>query len=177
MATFLYNIFMKKLLDTIKDLAEILIISTFIVFVCFKFLFISSQVVGSSMDPALVDGDRGFSFIITKNIGINRFDICVIEAPEGEKLIVKRVIGLPNDKIEYKDNELYINGEKYEEPYLIDCVTNDFSISLGDDEYYCLGDNREISKDSRYYGPFKSNEIKSTKFLRIYPFNKFGIIK
>lgn len=168
---------MKKFLGLLKDIVEVLLVSAIVVFVCFKFLFISSLVVGSSMYPTLNDGDRGLSFIITRNIEIKRFDICVIDTDQDDKLIVKRVIGLPFDTVEYKDNELYINGEKYEEPYLIDKYTDDLSITLGEDEYFCLGDNREISKDSRFYGPFKADQVKSTKFLRIYPMNEFGIVK
>ena len=61
------------------------------------------------------------------------------------------------------------------EEFLDDVYTADFSITLNDDEYYCLGDNREISKDSRYYGPFSLKDIKSLGFIVIYPFNEFGV--
>lgn len=127
------------------------------------------------MYPTLQDGDRGFSFIITRNIAINRFDICVIDSKKADKLIVKRIIGLPNEKVTYKDNKLYINDEYVEETFLGDDVyTEDFEVILGDDEYFCLGDNRSVSRDSRYYGAFNKAEIKSTDFFGYFPFSRIG---
>lgn len=127
------------------------------------------------MYPTLHDGDRGFSFIITRNINIERFDICVVDGDDIDYLLVKRVIGLPGETIEYIDNKLYVNGEYIEEDFLSQEVnTYDFSITLGENEYYCLGDNRENSNDSRHYGAFKKEEIKSTKFFIYYPFSDFG---
>ena len=166
----------KKILEFIKDILQILISSILIVFICFKFIFISAEVNGTSMYPTLQNGDRGFSFVITKNIEIKRFDICVIESDKTSDLLVKRVIGLPNETIEYKNNKLYINGEYIKEEFLEnDVYTNDFSYTLGEDEYFCMGDNREVSRDSRYYGSFTKKEIKSTGFFAFYPFDRFGI--
>lgn len=169
------NLFMNKLKDTLLDLLQAVIVALIIVFICFKFLFISAVVDGNSMYPTLHDGDRGFSFIITKNIEIKRFDICVVDSDNLNYLLVKRVIGLPNETIEYKDNKLYVNGEYIKEDFLNDDVlTYDFSITLGDDEYFCLGDNRTNSSDSRVYGAFSKEEIKSTKFLIYWPFSDIG---
>lgn len=127
------------------------------------------------MYPTLHDGDKGFSFIITRNISINRFDICVIDPDDVDYLLVKRVIGLPNETIEYKDNKLYVNGEYIKEDFLSNAYTYDFKVTLGEDEYYCLGDNRENSNDSRHYGAFSKDEIKSTKFFAYWPFSDFGM--
>ncbi len=167
---------MEKFKDFIKSLLQTIITAIVIVFICFKFVFISTEVNGSSMYPTLQDGDRGFSFVITKNISINRFDICVIDSQKSGKLLVKRIIGMPNDKVTYKDNKLYINDEYVEETFLNDDVyTEDFEVQLGEDEYFCLGDNREVSRDSRYYGAFQKSEIKSTNFFAYYPFERFGV--
>ena len=133
---------------------------------------------GTSMYPLLHDNDYGYSFIISRNLGINRFDIAVIKVSDGlnEKLLVKRVIGLPNEKVTYKNNKLYINDEYIEETFLNDDVnTNDFEVVLKDNEYYCLGDNRSVSRDSRSYGPFMKENIVSTHLFILYPFNNFGI--
>lgn len=151
-----------------------------IVLLLVNFVLRPCVVDGTSMAPTLSDGDRGLTFIITRNLGIERFDICIIEAVDNgkEKLLVKRCIGLPNETIEYKDNCLYINGEYVPEDFVNEGgKTEDFKIVLGDDEYFCLGDNRSVSKDSRYYGPFSSDNIKSTGFFTLYPFSNFGVKK
>lgn len=163
--------------STIKDILEVVIGVAIISFILLKFILIPCEVHGTSMYPTLMDMDKGYSFIITKNFGIDRFDICVIKPKnvETEKLIVKRIIGMPNETIEYKNNVLYIDGESYKEEYLSDVVTEDLKIVLKDDEYYCLGDNRPVSKDSRYYGPFSSKEIVATNLFVFYPFSNFGV--
>lgn len=166
---------MDKVKGFLKDLFQIGLTSIVIVLVCFNFLFISAQVHGTSMYPTLQNNDRGFSFILTKNISINRFDICVIDSIKASELLVKRIIGLPNEKVTYKNNKLYINDQFVLEPFLdSDVYTEDFEIYLGDNEYFCLGDNRSVSKDSRYYGSFKKEEIKSTKYFVYYPFSRIG---
>ena len=80
------------------------------------------------------------------------------------RYLVKRLIGFPNEKVEYKDNKLYINDEYIEEDFLNDTITNDFKIYLKDNEYYCLGDNRQHSADSRTYGAFSIQDIKAKFF-------------
>ena len=160
---------MKKFL---KDLIEVVLISAILVFVVLKYVFIPCKVDGLSMYPTLDDGDYGYSFVITRNIGIERFDIAVIRTEE--RLLVKRVIGLPGEKIVYSNNILYVNDVACEEDFLSDVYTDDLEIILGEDEYFCLGDNREVSRDSRYYGPFSSSEIVSTHYFVLYPFARFG---
>ena len=163
----------------IRDLFEILLGVAIISFVLLKFILIPCEVRGTSMLPTLLDKDRGYSFILTRNIGIDRFDICVIKPTnvDEEKLIVKRIIGMPNETVEYKNNVLYINGIEYEEEYLNNVFTEDFVMKLGDEEYCCLGDNRPVSKDSRYYGAFKEDEIIATNLFVFYPFSNFGVKK
>lgn len=164
----------KKKTSLLKDLLEIVITSLIIVAVLKSFIIMPVQVIGKSMVPTLMPEQRGFSLIInTKNI--DRFDICVVKS---DKLIVKRLIGLPNETIEYKDNVLYIDGIKYDEPYLHDdVITNDFKVELGPEDYFVMGDNRSVSKDSRAVGPFKLEDIKAHNILIFYPFADFGIKK
>ena len=139
--------------------------------------------------PAVVDGDsmvgtlNNNDLVVLNKIimhfnNIDRFDIVVIENDKDEDKIIKRVIGLPNEKIEYKDNVLYINdkqvkmnsGVTYE-------TTEDFVAQTKDNEYFVLGDNRDISKDSRYVGNFTKDEILGKVDFRFYPFDKIGFIK
>ena len=125
-----------------------------VVVVLFRtFLYSPIRVTGDSMVPTLKDGNIMILDKIGYRInGVKRFDIVVVHYNGGN--IIKRVIGLPGDYIEYKDDKLYINNKLVNEEYERD-VTNDFSLSnLGYDKipegkYLVLGDNRGISKDSR----------------------------
>ena len=126
------------------------------------------------MYPTLQNEQLGISFIISRTLGIERFDIVIIEPQNGTDRLVKRVIGLPNDKITYRNNKLYVNDSYVEEPFLSEAYTEDLEIVLGDNEYFCLGDNRTRSRDSRYYGPFLQSELLATHALIYYPFTDIG---
>lgn len=152
-----------------------------------KFVFKPIQVDGSSMHPTLVDLDRGFSNILAKDWEISQADIVVVEGKNDlEELWVKRVIGLPNDTVSCENDVVYVNGEAIDESYLnleyveeirgqFGIFTEDFDeITLGEDEYFLMGDNRMYSKDSRMVGTFSSDEIISKGIFIYYPFNHFG---
>ncbi|MBQ6493958.1 MAG: signal peptidase I [Erysipelotrichaceae bacterium] len=165
----------KKQRSLLVELLILLLQAGAIVLILINFVLIPCVVEGSSMYPNLEAGDFGYSFILTKNLGLKRFDVVVIKTSDSSsKLIVKRVIGLPNETVEYIDNCLYINGEYIEEPFLVDAYTSDFTEKLGSDEYFCMGDNRAVSRDSRFYGPFESKMIRSSHLFIIYPFNRIG---
>jgi signal peptidase I len=156
------------------------------------FLFTPIVVDGVSMMPTLENGDR----MIVNKIGYtisepHRFDIVVFHAPE-EKDYIKRVIGLPGDEVEYRDDILYINGKPFEEPYLdqykaevVDSpLTGDFtleetpvgSITVPADHVFVMGDNRRKSKDSRHIGAVAIDEIIGSTKIVFWPVKDFGII-
>ena len=94
------------------------------------------------------------------------------------------MIGLPGETVEYRNNQLYINGEPVEEPFLDESYTSTYPGSftgdfktekLGEDEYFCMGDNRPHSSDSRYYGAFHKSDIVSKGVFVVYPFKGFGV--
>ena len=97
---------------------------------------------------------------VSKIKEVSRFDI-VIAKKHDNYLIVKRVIGLPDEKVEYKGNHLYINEKPVTEDFidLYLTKTEDFTYTLKDDEYFLLGDNREYSTDSRELGAFKKEKL------------------
>ena len=108
------------------------------------------------MNNTLKDGDFGFTYLIDSHY--ERFDIVSVDTGEGK--IIKRIVGLPGENLVHKEGKLYVNGKRIKEPFISkDNAASDFKIKLGKDEYYLLGDNRIISKDSRFYGPFKKEDI------------------
>ena len=139
------------------------------------FFYSPIRVNGSSMYPTLQDKE----FMILNKIGlqkgINRFDIVVVES--NGKYIIKRVIGLPGESVMYSDNKLYINGKVIEDNYSKSETENFENVILKDNEYFVMGDNREVSKDSRVIGPVNVKNIKGKTNLVIFPFNKIGIVE
>lgn len=129
---------------------------------------------GSSMENTLFDKDLVIINKIGLKSGINRYDIVVVKY--NDSTIIKRVIGLPGEKVTYKDNVLYIDDEEVEVPFKFQ-YTGDFELSSGSGEYVVLGDNRNISKDSRSIGPVKESDIKGKVDLVLFPFKRFGKVK
>ena len=132
--------------------------------------------------PIKVNGDSMYSTLKNKDImildivkyrhsKIKRFDIVVVDIED--EYIIKRVIGLPGEKVEYKDNKLYINGKKIKDNYG-QGKTDDFYFTVPKGHYFVLGDNRGNSLDSRYFGAFKKNKILGKTNFTIFPFNRFG---
>lgn len=162
-----------------------LVICMAVVLVVTNYVVTPVQVKGSSMYPTLEDGSLGFSDIIGYRMtGIKRFDVVVVYLEEKNEYLVKRVVGLPGETVSYKDGQLYIDGEAVDEPFFDEDYKDSYGstfmsdvdpITLGDDEYYCLGDNRPHSSDSRYYGPFKKEDIRSKGIFIYWPFSDFGV--
>ena len=102
------------------------------------------------------------------------------DTSEESELYVKRVFGLPGETIQIIGNDIYINGEKIEDEYAKNVMKDEDAgvastpITLGEDEYFVLGDNRKVSLDSRELGPIKEKNIAGHVVLRIWPLKKFG---
>ena len=174
------NPFWKEALLFVRDV----VIYMGIVMIIANFIIRPVQVLGSSMYPTLEDKEYGFSNLIGLRMdGIKRFDIVTIYLEDKDEYLVKRVVGLPGETVSYTGGQLYINGEavgedffdeEYRASYGNDFMENVEPVVLGEDEYYCLGDNRPLSNDSRYYGPFTRDQIRSKGVLIIFPFTKMG---
>lgn len=172
------------------DFVRMILICFVFVFLCVKFVFRPVTVDGSSMYPTLENQEFGFSNVFSTFIGdVHRFEVVVVYNEETDKLWVKRVIGLPNETVEYREGKLYIDGKHIEETFLdkdyVNSQTNngefpftkDFGpTKLGPDEYFLVGDNRNVSKDSRIVGPFQKDAIVSKHVIILYPFDKIGIV-
>lgn len=131
------------------------------------------RVDGDSMNKTFKNGDILILYKLSK---IKRFDVIVLHEEKDNEKIIKRVIGMPGDIVAIKDGEIYINDEKIDDEYAYGMTSDYDRITLKSDEYFILGDNRLISKDSRYFGPIKEKEIKGKVVFRIFPFSKFGKI-
>ena len=160
---------MKKL----KELMPYIIIVVVVVLVR-SFIVTPGLVNGASMEPTLYNNELVLINKIGLNKGINRYDIVVVKYENST--IIKRVIGLPYETVEYIDNTLYIDGEKVSTKVDFE-YTKDFKLTAGKNEYIVLGDNRNISKDSRIIGPVKESDIIGKVDLVLFPFSKFGKVK
>ena len=172
-------------LEAAWDFLKTLMVSMIVVFSITTFIARPIQVIGSSMFPTLQPNAIGLANILGRRMdGLKRFDIAIIYINEKKDYLVKRVIGLPGETISYEDGVLYVNGEATEEPFFDETYRNGYAgefmtdvspITLGEDEYYCLGDNRPSSRDSRYYGPFSDDMIVAKGALILWPFSEFGV--
>lgn len=160
----------------LKDILDYVIIIVVVILIR-TFLVTPAIVDGSSMDYTLEDGQLVFvNKLVYRLNDIERFDIVVLKNNVDNDKIIKRVIGLPNETIEYKNNVLYINGKKTDVDFDY-AKTDDFEMKTGDGEYLVLGDNRGVSKDSRMIGNFTKKEIIGRVRFRLFPFKKFGKIE
>ncbi|MEH7273065.1 signal peptidase I, partial [Neobacillus vireti] len=152
-----------------------------IAFIIRSFFLTPIVVDGESMNPTLQDKDH---MVVTKIGNPKRFDIVVFHAPDGSDYI-KRVIGLPGDRIEYKNDVLYINGMAYNEPYLEKykkrlnegTLTDSFTLeetavgsdTVPKDSIFVMGDNRRHSADSRHIGAIPLEKVIGTTNVVYYP--------
>lgn len=150
------------------------------------FLFQAFYIPSESMEPTLEVGDR---VIVNKlSDGTNRGDLIVFAKPEGEggtvQDLIKRVIGLPGETVSARDNQIYIDKndgrgpQPLDEPYLPEgTVTNDFQgTPIPEGSVFVMGDNRDDSRDSRFFGPIPESDIVGRAFLRVWPPSEIGVL-
>lgn len=180
-----------KYRDKLIQLAKQVIIIGFIVFFIHGFIFIPMTIEGKSMQDTIYQNDH---VIFTRFGKIHRQDIVIFQMPNKE-VYIKRVIGLPGDTVQYKNDHLYINHREVKESYLAKNIkdyhrtvakdvpyTADFEATeitgtkrIPANTYFVLGDNRNLSKDSRTFGVVKKSQIMGIVRMIYYPFNHFKI--
>ena len=164
--------------ETVKDFAKIILFVIVILFII-TYVFSLQNTIGSSMEPNIKDGDilllNKFKY---RFLDIKRGDIIAF-SHEDTNYMVKRVIGLPGETLEYKNQELYINDKKVEEDYLDDDVVMEDidKVTIPSDSYYVLGDNRAHSTDSREFGFIKKNQILGQPMLVFWPLSHIKVVK
>jgi len=170
------------------ELAKILMLALVIV-IPLRFLVFQPFIVsGSSMDPNFHHGDYLVIDEISYRFGNPaRGDVVVVRSPQDDSVFfIKRVIGLPKEKVVFTNNKVKIyrsdaaGGETLSEDYLPPgtrtAAFNQPTVKLGPDEYFLLGDNREASSDSRVWGPLPRREIVGRAFVRMFPITRFSLI-
>lgn len=176
------------------DMAKTIVVCAIAAWLITQLIARPVQVDGLSMYPTLDDHEIGVMNILDKKLhGINRYDVVVVsdkKITQGDNW-VKRVIGLPGDTIYAKNDVVYVNGLPIEEPYLDtdyvknirsrgDMFTSDFDkVTLKDDEYFLMGDNRVVSHDSRAsnVGPFKASDFVGKDVYVLYPFSNIRTVR
>jgi signal peptidase I len=172
-----------EILDFFKEILQTVILALLIVLPIRLFIFQPFIVKGQSMEPNFEDGD----YLIIDEITYRfrepkRGEVVVFKNPMNEhQRFIKRIVGLPGETVEISDGKIFIsNGEKkvLNEPYLNSSfTTGEIQITLGKDEYFVLGDNRQFSLDSRRFGPIRKKEIVGRVFLRLWPIYSFAKIE
>lgn len=154
-----------------RELLPYFIIILVVIFI--KVFIVSPiRVNGESMDSTLHDGDIMLLDEVSYRFSdIQRFDIVVIHRED--EYLIKRVIGLPGEKIKYVDGKLYVNGKYVKEDFKHK-KTNDFSAIIDEENYFVMGDNRTNSTDSRSFGTVSRDQILGKTSLTIFPFSRFG---
>ncbi|MGN0412554.1 MAG: signal peptidase I [Lachnospiraceae bacterium] len=173
---------LKEILSTSLYLLSVLIVTYLII----TFVGQRTEVNGSSMESTLQHGDN----LIVDKISYRfsdpkRFDIVVFPFQyEEDTYYIKRIIGLPGEIVQIDtDGVIYINGEVLHESYGLEVIKDPGRaiepITLGEDEYFVMGDNRNNSTDSRteLVGNVKRSELIGKAWVRIYPFGKFGKLR
>lgn len=166
---------MKNYFLAIKEILEVFLVALISTFLIYKFLAQPFLVQGASMEPNFRSGD----YLLVDEISYRfrdpqRGEVVIFRYPNNRSLFyVKRIIGLPYDKIEFRDGEVLANGEALEEEYLPAGVETksfgDYKVTLEEDQYFVVGDNRSFSSDSRRWGPILREDIVGGVRLRFWP--------
>jgi signal peptidase I len=174
---------MRKLLVSVLEVAEVVVVALGAVFVVRSFLVQPFLVSGASMAPSFENGNYLLVDELTYRFRPpERGEVVVFRYPNDESTyFIKRIVGLPGDRIVIKDGVVTVvspahpEGERLTEPYLAAGMTtavrrqDEANVTLGPGEYFVLGDNRSYSFDSRDWGPLKTTEIIGLVRLRLWP--------
>lgn len=167
----------EKVKKIIKEIYPYILIVLIVVLIR-TFIITPVQVEGTSMVPTLKDNE----ILILKKYQhkYERFDIVVFNF--GKDRLIKRVIGLPGETVEYKNNKLYINGKRIKETFKTNSKTSNFKLEdinhkkIPKGYYFVMGDNRNNSVDSRIIGLVSEKDIQGSTNFSIFPFDKIGKI-
>jgi signal peptidase I len=178
---------LRKIGAVVLDMVQTVVMAGAVFVIMYLFVFQPNQVKGSSMVPTFIDGE----YVLTDKITY-RFvrppepgDVIVFKAPKDERFdFIKRIIAVPGQKIKISSGRVYVDGVLAEESPIEDethtgsgmFLREGMEITLGEGEFFVLGDNRDHSSDSRDWGPVPEGNIVGRVWLRYWPPGRFGII-
>lgn len=172
----------------VAEFIETAVTSVFVLFIIYATIAMPEQVSGSSMEPTYMSGERILVDKLSKHFeGYARGEVVVLNPPSDDYIdYIKRIVGVPGDIVKILDCNIYISrdGEKFvlDENYMYNntCTRSGpkyaegRSIKLDENEYFLLGDNRNVSADSRFFGVVTGDRITGRVIFRFWPFNKAG---
>ncbi len=177
----------KKIIAAIFDFLQSIVVILAVMVVIYLFIMSPQEISGSSMVPTFQNGQ----YILTNKIEYKlhnpqRGDVVIFKAPNNpQKDYIKRVIGLPGERVILNNNVIYIDGQPLPESYLppgLKTAPGSFlheneEIIVPEDKYLVLGDNRPGSSDGREFGPVHKSEFIGKAILRYWPFTEFTLIR
>jgi signal peptidase I len=176
----------KKIIDFVMDILETIAFVGSIFIAIYLFIMQPNQVKGASMVPTFSTGDYIFTSKITYKIrSIQRGDVVVFKEPKRSEIeYIKRVIGLPGDQVMVRSGIVYLNNVPLQENYInlstplqpFGFLQEGIPVVVPPDHIFVMGDNREVSSDSREFGPIRISSLIGQVFYRYFPFNKVGTL-
>lgn len=160
----------KEVFDWVGSIIIAVVLGLLIV----NFVIQPTKVFGSSMEPTMHEGDRILlEKVSQKGNWLARGEIVAIKSPVDDRTFIKRIIGMEGDRVEIKDDKVYVNGKELHESYLKDGKTNGtYNDVVPKHKLFVMGDNRLNSYDSRSFGFIDLNDVKGRALVLFYPFNK-----
>ena len=182
---FLVKIF-RSGINFVFDFLETIVVALSVFVVIYLFIVQPHEVKGSSMEPTFQNNE----YIITDKISYrfgkpNRGDVVIFKAPVNPDVdYIKRIIGLPGETVMVQSGRIYIDGKMLNEPYLEDLtpifpggfIKEGVVVSIPENHYFVMGDNRPHSSDSREFGPIEKKLIIGRAVFRYWPINDLGLI-
>ena len=163
-----------------------ILLTMFVAVLLVLFVGFRISVVGPSMSPTLENGEKILVNRLVYKIFSPKQNDLIVFLPNGNEkshYYIKRVIGMPGDKVQVKEGMIYINGEPFEEKVEVPAIENallaEEELTVGEDEYFVLGDNRNNSEDSRYasIGNVKKEYIGGKAWCVVWPWDRFALLK
>ena len=167
------------LLRFVKEVVSIVVFATFIALALNFFIMQVTYVHGKSMEPNLHSDQRLMIEKVTYQFSSpQRGDVVVIRIDSSPLPLIKRVVGLPGEVIEIRNNQVLINDQVLDEPYLDNIVQNNYGpVEITPEHIFVLGDNRGVSHDSRFFGPVEIDNILGRAWLSYWPLENLGPVE